>query len=585
MPGAADEMPIVVEVGRRGKLLSGEPYFSPGVPIVLDPKGAAGSLRKGDLAVIRTGKGRARVERVLGSADRIENVLEALLVEHGALRRFEHYDEPEPTLEGRVDLRELTTITIDPETAKDFDDALSFRREPDGIRAWVHIADVSFFVPAGSALDLGAAERALSTYVPGLVAPMLPHELSDDACSLRPHLDRLCVTVEMPPAGEPIFYRSVINSNARLTYGQAERRDAEPEILEQLDLNAELAVALRAARFARGALEITSPEVAFSFADGRVERAWFESEPHAHMLVEELMIRANEHVAELLSSRGRKALYRVHERPDPQSIMRLLSQLADLEVPTPPAPKQLSPQEAADLAGAISRRVTEYVAQSGRGREAFPTLILRSLKQARYDPANLGHSGLASSAYCHFTSPIRRYPDLVVHRALLRELGDRDETVPGDLSSLAEETSAREREAAKLEYLADDICLAWLLEETLLERGWEGPWEGEIVGMIGSGLFIRFGEVFEGMLPARKLPGEFFELNDTGTALVGRRSGKRYRLGDPIAVRIESITRSEGKVELAPAGQGGRPPRKPQDRKPPAAKKKSGGGRRGRGRK
>ncbi|HEX4520730.1 MAG TPA: RNB domain-containing ribonuclease [Gaiellaceae bacterium] len=575
---------IVVEVGRRGKLLSGEPYFAPGVPIVLDPKGAAGSLRKGDLAVVRAGKGRARVERVLGPANRIENVLEALLVEHGASQRFEPYDEPEPSLEGRVDLRELTTITIDPETAKDFDDALSFRREPDGIRAWVHIADVSFFVPAGSPLDLGAAERALSTYVPGLVAPMLPHELSDDACSLRPHVDRLCVTVEMPPHGEPTFYRSVINSNARLTYGQAERRDAEPAIVEQLDLNAEVATALRAARFARGALEITSPEIAFSFADGRVERAWRESEPHAHMLVEELMIRANEHVAEFLSSRGRQALYRVHERPDPQSILRLLSQLADLEIPTPPVPKQLSPQEAADLAGAISRRVTEYVAQSGRGREAFPTLILRSLKQARYDPSNLGHSGLASVAYCHFTSPIRRYPDLVVHRALLRELGDRDEVVPSDLSTLAEETSAREREAGKLEYLADDICLAWLLEDTLLERGWEEPWEGEIIGMIGSGLFIRFGEVFEGMLPARKLPGEFFELSDTGTALVGRRSGKRYRLGDLIDVRVESIARHEGKVDLAPAGQGSRPPRKPQDRKPPSKQKKKGGGRRGRGR-
>ncbi len=158
--------------------------------------------------------------------------------------------------------------------------------------------------------------------------------------------------------------------------------------------------------------------------------------------------------------------------------------------------------------------------------------------------------------------------------------------MPNDLSELAVETSAREREAGKLEYLADDICLAWLLEDALLERGWEEPWEGEIIGMIGSGLFIRFGDVFEGMLPARKLPGEFFELNDTGTALVGRRSGKRYRLGDPIDVRVESIVKHEGKVELALGGQGTRPPRKPQDRKPPAKNKKkpTGGGRRGRGR-
>jgi ribonuclease R len=547
----AQRSTVVVEAGRRGKLLVGDPYFTPGVPLVLDAK-SSGDVREGDLLEVRPGRGRARIERNLGTARRIENVLEALLVEQGARVEFEPYDLPPASLDGRVDLRDLSTITIDPDTAKDFDDALSFRREPDGIRAWVHIADVSWFVGAGSPLDHGAAERALSTYVPGLVAPMLPPELADDACSLRPHQDRLCVTVEMPPAGEPVFYRSVISSNARLTYGQAQRREAQPEILEQLDLAGEVATALRAARYARGALEVTSPEIAFSFADGRVSSAWREGEPHAHMLVEELMIRANEHVAAFLAGRRREALYRVHERPDPQSISRLLDQLADLEVPTPPVPDVISPQVAAELAGAISRRVTEYVEQSGRGGEAFPTLILRALKQARYDPENLGHSGLASTAYCHFTSPIRRYPDLVVHRALLRELGIGDDPLPDDLGGLAEHTSAREREAAQVEYLADDVCLAWLLEDTLLERGWEEPWEGEITGAIGSGLFVRFGEVFEGLLPARRLHGEFYELNATGTALVGRRTGRRYRLGDPISVRVESIAKHEGKVELAP---------------------------------
>jgi ribonuclease R len=177
--------------------------------------------------------------------------------------------------------------------------------------------------------------------------------------------------------------------------------------------------------------------------------------------------------------------------------------------------------------------------------------VLRALKQARYDPRNLGHSGLASAAYCHFTSPIRRYPDLVVHRALLRELGQSDDPAPEELDGLAEHASVREREAAQVEYTADAICLAWLLEDTLLERGWSDPFEGEITGVIGSGLFARFGGVFEGFLPARRLPGEFFELNPTATALVGRRSGRSYRLGDPIAVRVESIARHEGKVELA----------------------------------
>jgi ribonuclease R len=210
----------------------------------------------------------------------------------------------------------------------------------------------------------------------------------------------------------------------------------------------------------------------------------------------------------------------------------------------------MTPSAAAELAGEISTRIAQYVEQSGRGRASFPSLVLRALKQARYDPRNLGHSGLASTAYCHFTSPIRRYPDLVVHRALLRELGQGDDPVPEELGELAEHTSAREREAAQIEYAADDICLAWLLDDRLAERGWDEPFEGEISGLIGSGLFARFDDVFEGFLPARRLPGEFFELNATGTALVGRRSGRSYRLGDPIEVRVEAIAKHEGKVEL-----------------------------------
>jgi ribonuclease R len=195
----------------------------------------------------------------------------------------------------------------------------------------------------------------------------------------------------------------------------------------------------------------------------------------------------------------------------------------------------------------------DYVGKAGRGRDAFPGMILRSLKQARYDPRNLGHSGLASNAYCHFTSPIRRYPDLVAHRALLRELGVGDDQAPDDLTEVGEHTSARERVAADIEYRADDICLAWLLDRELFERGWDEAWEGEIVGVIGSGLFARFGQVFEGFLPARRLGGDYFELNELGTAMVGRRGGGTFRLGDPVAVRVESIDRPAGKVELGPA--------------------------------
>jgi ribonuclease R len=553
---------LVVEVGRRGRLVVGEPFFTPGVPLVLDRRGLD-AVRPGQLAVVAPRRGRARLEKVLGPADSVESVLEALLEQEGLVEEYEPHDPPAATLDGRVDLREQLAFTIDPETAKDFDDAISVRREGDGLRAWVHIADVSHFVPAGSALDLGAARRSFSAYVPGRVAPMLPPRLSDDLCSLRPNEDRLCVTVEIPfdadlEPGEGSFYRSVIRSRERLTYGRAERimageERASEEIAEALQLSERLALELRRRRFARGALRITTREIVFAFdGEGGVERAWLESEPHAHMLVEELMILANEAVAGLLAGRRRESLYRVHERPDPQAISLLLGKLADLEVPTPPAPdeERLTPAEAGKLAGRVSERVSEYIESTGRGVEAFPALVLRALKQARYDPKNLGHSGLASPAYCHFTSPIRRYPDLVVHRTLLREVGAADEPVPEDLPELAEHTSARERAIAEVEHRADDICLAWLLEAVLYDRGWEAPFEGEITGLIASGIFARFGEVFEGYLPVRKLPG-YFELNGLGTALVARRGGRRYRLGDPIEVRVTDIDRPAGKIELA----------------------------------
>ena len=359
------------------------------------------------------------------------------------------------------------------------------------------------------------------------------------------------MTVEIPPNGPPQFYRSVIRSDARLTYGQAQAREAPAEVVAALELNDALARELRAQRFARGALQVQTPEVVYRFdGDGSVADARFEGEPHAHMLVEELMILANEHVGAFLAGRRREALYRVHERPDPQAVEQLVAKLADLEVPTPPVPERLTPEQAAGLAGAVSLRVADYTASAGRGREAFPALVLRALKQARYDPRNLGHAGLASPAYCHFTSPIRRYPDLVVHRALLRELGLADDPPPPDLEAVAEHASEREREAAQVEYLADEICAAWLLERRLYDEGWETEWDGEIIGLIGSGLFVRFG-VFEGFLPARRLHGEFFELNALGTALVGRTTGRRFRLGDGIGVRVESIARSEGKIELS----------------------------------
>jgi ribonuclease R len=562
----------IVELSRRGKLVVGEPYFTPGTPITIDRKGLRGA-EIGDLVEVSTDRGRRpRVERVVGPADRIENVLEALLVEKGMREGWEPHELPEPSYEGRTDLRELTTFTVDPDTAKDFDDAISVRQEDGGVRIWVHIADVSYFVPAGSPLDRGAAARGNSVYVPGLVAPMLPPAISDDASSLRPHVDRLTVTVEIDPSGEASFYRSVIRSDERFTYGQVQRileGKEQHELADVVGLADRVSADLRKRRFARGALRVESPEVNFAFdGKGKVERSWLEAEPAAHALIEELMILANEAVAEFLATRRRDAIYRVHEPPEPQSIQLLLAKLTDLDVPTPPVPEaeRMSPAEAARVAASASERVAEYVRNANRGREAFPALVLRALKQARYDPRNLGHSGLASTAYLHFTSPIRRYADLVVHRALLRELGQGDDALPEDLEATAQHISETERAAMQIEYLADEIAAAWYLERVLFDRGWEEPFEGEVTGLIGSGLFVRFGEVFEGFLPARRLHGDYYELNELGTALVGRRSGRRYRLGDELEVKVEDIRRAEGKVEVST----------------PESARARGGGRRGR---
>jgi ribonuclease R len=564
--------PLVCELSRRGKLLVGEPYFDPRTPIVLDRR-SAGDASPGDLVAVRVGRGRARIERVIGSTASLPAVLDGLLV-HTGVRPVPQRDEralteadglpsePGELEAGRVDCRSLLAFTIDPDEAKDFDDAISAVAEGDGVRIYVHIADVSRYVVPGSALDRDAAERALSVYVPGIVEPMLPEELSSGLCSLVPFRDRDCVTVEVAfdsslDPGEPVFYRSMIRSRERLTYSHAQailagEERATPELEEALRLAERVAGSLRRRRFRRGALRIQTGEIAFHFdREGAVERAWVEGEPLAHALVEELMILANEAVAGLLSSRRREALYRVHERPDAQAVTLLLSKLEALDVPAPPLPEQLTPGDAARVAARTSSRVSEYVAQAGRGKEAFPALVLRALKQARYDACNLGHSGLASRAYCHFTSPIRRYPDVICHRALLRELGAADDPLPADLSELAEWTSVREREAAQVEYAADAICLAWLLERRLFELGWEACFPGEIIGAIASGLFVRFDGVFEGYVPVRRLTGDYFELDPLATALVGRRSGRRYRLGDPVEVRVEGIDRTSGKVNLA----------------------------------
>jgi ribonuclease R len=470
----------------------------------------------------------------------------------------------------RRDLTALPTFTVDPASARDFDDAISARREPAGARVWVHIADVSAHVLPGSALDLEARKRANSTYAPGAVEPMLPHALSSEACSLAPGKERLAISAEfeLAPAGEPRsarFQRSRIRSDARLDYEHldaifAGRARPPAPVAEPLAVAREVAAALGERRGVTS-LDVESFEPEFRFdPSGEVISAHSVPQTESHRLIERLMILTNEQVARLLEQKRAAAIYRVHAQPDPARIERLITQLHALGVPTPPYREGISPRQAGALAAEASRLARTEAARRGHGREAYTSLVLRSLKQAQYSEKNSGHAGLGSPAYCHFTSPIRRYPDLLVHRALLAALGDRREQAPrlAEAREVAAHCSERERESARIERDADDVCAAYLLRRELNERGGKVEFEGEVSGVIGAGAFVSFGgelgDVYEGFLPARRMRGEYFELDRSETALSGRRSGTTVRLGDPISVSVGGIEPARGRVDLEPAG-------------------------------
>jgi ribonuclease R len=532
-PGPAPAGALVAVVERRGRFLTAEPLFPPreqggghphrrgGARLTLGPtrSGRGGRLEvsAGDLVLVQgSARGHnagARVVRVLGRPDVARDVIEALLLDRGLARGFHPELESEARAAGervkrapgeRRDLRELPTFTIDPITARDFDDAIS--AEPidgDATRVWVHIADVAAHVPDGSPLDREARRRATSVYAPGAVEPMLPHALSSDACSLMPGVERAAVTIEMELHGAELaraaFYRSVIRSDARLDYEQVDRifagtaSAAEPWG-EPLRAARAAAAALQRARERSGALVVDSEEPEFEFDEqGNVLSILGRVQTESHRLIEHLMIAANEAVAGLLERRGVPCLYRVHERPEPERVERLADQLATLDVPTPALPERMSSTQAADLLGEMSRRVDEHVRRTGHGRQALSSLILRSLKQAYYSPKNLGHAGLHSAAYCHFTSPIRRYPDIVCHRALLSAVGGSDAAPrAGELVELGVWTSERERDAMIIERDSDDIARCFALERLLYEQGHDQPFAGEITGLISAGAFIAF---------------------------------------------------------------------------------------------
>jgi ribonuclease R len=572
----------VAVIERRGKFLVAEPFFEPGprLAVAKDARAAVGDLVVVQATAARNGRrgGRARIERRLGRPGVARDVIEALMVDRGLRRSFD------PAVEhaarraveagsldqagSRRDLRELTTFTIDPASARDFDDAISAQAEGDEAwRVWVHIADVSAFVAPRDLIDHEAYRRATSVYVPGAVEPMLPEALSNNACSLVPGQDRLAVTVEMTIQGDRVtrsaFHRSIIRSDQRLDYEQVDRIFAGGERAEDpwaapLAAARAAAGALQARRAAQAAIVVESTEPDFSFdEDGNVVRAEPVSQTESHRLIEHLMIAANEQVAGFLESRQISGLYRVHERPEGPAAERLIEQLASLGVPTPPVPRgALTPQQAAEVVGEASQLVEGWVTRQGHGRRALTSLVLRSLKQAYYDHRNLGHAGLQSPRYCHFTSPIRRYPDLICHRALLSAItGEVPAPEASFVSSAGPWTSTREREAMVIERDADDVALCFRLQGELAETGWEEHFEGEVVGLIGAGAFVAFGPElsFEGMLPVRRMRGDWWELNEEGTMLVGAHTGRALRLGDPVRVRVDGIDAPRGRVDLVPA--------------------------------
>lgn len=462
-------------------------------------------------------------------------------------------------VEGRRDFRSWPTVTIDGDTARDFDDAVTLDRAPNGnFRLGVHIADVAHYVQEGGALDASARTRGASVYFPDRAVHMFPEALATGLCSLRPHVDRLVQSCLMEIDSRGIVQRyelhdGVIHSDARLTYGEvnAVLTDRDPAVQARhrplvplLESMAELFETLNGRRRRRGSIDFDLPKAEFLLDDeGRVEAIVASERNLAHRLIEEFMLIANETVADHLERRRVPTLFRVHEAPDPVKVAEFEAFASSLGFSLGAPPDRVTPRHFQRLL----RRLRGHAAE-----RPVAFLMLRAMQQARYDPANLGHFGLAARTYTHFTSPIRRYPDLIVHRAV-RE--SRAKTPDAQrlaswlerLPELARHTSAMERRAEE----AERELAQWKKVRFMADKVGD-EFTGIVIGVTAFGLFTELTEHFvEGLVHISGMADDYYRYVETEHALRGRDTKKVYRLGDVVRVQLVRVDRDHRRLELA----------------------------------
>ncbi|MBK5966359.1 ribonuclease R [Thiocystis minor] len=475
---------------------------------------------------------------------------------------------PETAKEGRTDLRKLALVTIDGADARDFDDAVYCERKPKGWKLLVCIADVSSYVVPGTALDTEAKSRGNSVYFPDRVIPMLPEILSNGLCSLNPQVDRLCMTAELYINAEgkvtrTRFFEGVMRSQARLTYDQVAAMvvdgDADlcaqyADVLPRLHELYQLYQVLHAARVERGAIDFDTTETKFEFTNqGRIEAVVPLIRNDAHKLIEECMLAANVAAARLFERKRIPALYRIHDTPSEEKLTDLREFLGQLALKLPGGAKPT----AADYA-----QLLEQV-KDRPDRRLIQTVLLRSMQQAMYSADNVGHFGLAFDAYTHFTSPIRRYPDLIVHRIIKHLLAggtaaDLDYSKI-DLQQIGEQCSGTERRADEATRDAEDWLKCEFMQDKLGEQ-----FDGTITSVNSFGIFVELDEVHvDGLVHITALDNDYYHFDPIGHRLHGERTGMVYRLGDRLRIQVAAVNLDDRKIDFVPvavpvAGSGGR---------------------------